>query len=308
MHHTFADTRGASAPPIVPDMIGAMTWTVTGAAGMLGQDLVGAARARGHEVVAVDRDELDITDAAAVMDALGTPGSNDVVINCAAWTQVDSAEEKEPLAFTLNAVGPQNLAAACAASGARFVQISTDYVFPGNGTSPYGEDDLLAPLGAYGRTKAAGEWAVRSQGVDYLIVRTAWLYGEHGNPFPKVMARLLREKGHVDVVTDQVGQPTWTKDLADLILRLVEGHAPSGIYHGTSSGQCSWWDFTRAIAESIGISPDSVGETTAAAFKRPAPRPAYSVLGHDALRRIGVEPIGDWKDRWEAAAASIVGS
>ncbi|MFC7579975.1 dTDP-4-dehydrorhamnose reductase [Schaalia naturae] len=285
-----------------------MTWTVTGAAGMLGQDLVAAARAQGHEVVAVDRDELDITDAAAVMDMLGEPGSSDVVINVAAWTQVDSAEEREPMAFTLNAVGPQNLAAACARSGARLVQISTDYVFPGDGAEPYGENDLLAPLGAYGRTKAAGEWAVRSSGADWLIVRTAWLYGEHGTPFPKTMGRLLRERGHVDVVTDQVGQPTWTVDLTDLILRLLAANAPSGAYHGTSSGQCSWYEFTRAIAVSLGLDPeDTVGRTTAAAFKRPAPRPAYSVLGHDALAAIGVAPIGDWRERWEAAAPAIVG-
>lgn len=285
-----------------------MTWTVTGAAGMLGQDLVAAARAQGHDVVAVDRDELDITDPAAVMAALGEPGSNEVVINCAAWTQVDSAEEKEPLAFTLNAVGPQNLAAACAASGARFVQISTDYVFPGNGTSPYREDALLAPLGAYGRTKAAGEWAVRTLCPDHLIVRTAWLYGEHGNPFPKVMAKLLRERGHVDVVIDQVGQPTWTKDLTDLVLRLLDAGAPAGTYHGTSGGQCSWYEFTREIARSLGLDPDeTVGQTTSEAFKRPAPRPAYSVLGHSALPAIGVDPIGDWRERWHAAAPSILG-
>lgn len=286
-----------------------MTWMVTGAAGMLGQDLVAAARAQGHEVIAVDRDELDITDAAAVMEAVGTPGALEVVINVAAWTQVDSAEEKEPLAFTLNAVGPQNLAAACARSGARFVQISTDYVFPGNGTAPYGEDDLLAPLGAYGRTKAAGEWAVRSSGADWIIVRTAWLYGEQGKPFPATMARLIRERGHVDVVTDQVGQPTWTVDLTDLILRLLAADAPSGVYHGTSSGQCSWYEFTRAIAQSLGEDPDRVvGQTTAAAFKSPAPRPAYSVLGHDALEAIGVAPIGDWRERWQVAAPVIVGA
>ncbi len=286
-----------------------MTWTVTGAAGMLGQDLVAAARAQGHEVTAMDRDELDITDADAVMDALGRPGSSDVVINVAAWTQVDSAEEKEPLAFTLNAVGPQNLAAACARSGARLVQISTDYVFPGNGTSPYGEDDLLSPLGAYGRTKAAGEWAVRASGADWILVRTAWLYGAHGTPFPKTMARLIRERGHVDVVTDQVGQPTWTVDLTDLILRLLAADAPSGVYHGTSSGQCSWYEFTREIAASLGEDPDQVvGRTTAAAFKSPAPRPAYSVLGHDALTAVGVAPIGDWHDRWQAAASTILGA
>ncbi|WP_175953473.1 dTDP-4-dehydrorhamnose reductase [Schaalia sp. Marseille-Q2122] len=283
-----------------------MKWTVTGAAGMLGQDLVAALKARGDDVVALDVAELDILDSSAVMEALGTPGASDVVVNCAAWTQVDSAEEKEDAAFRLNAVGPQNLAAACRASGARLVQISTDYVFPGNGTKPYGEDDLLDPLGAYGRTKAAGEWAVRASGADYLIVRTAWLYGEHGTPFPKVMAKLLTERGHVDVVTDQVGQPTWTKDLVALIIALIDAQAPSGTYHGTSSGQGSWYEFTQEIAASMGVAKEAVGETTSEAFVRPAPRPAYSVLAHDALRKIGVEPIGDWRQRWQAAAPAIL--
>ncbi|RRC94688.1 dTDP-4-dehydrorhamnose reductase [Schaalia canis] len=283
-----------------------MKWTVTGAAGMLGQDLVAALTARGDEVTALDVAELDILDGSAVMEALGTPGRADVVVNCAAWTQVDSAEEKEGLAFRLNAVGPQNLAAACQSSGARFVHISTDYVFPGNGVEPYGENDPLDPLGAYGRTKAAGEWAVRASGADYLIVRTAWLYGEHGTPFPKVMARLLTERGQVDVVTDQVGQPTWTKDLAALIITLIDAQAPSGTYHGTSSGMGSWFDFTQEIAASMGIDSAAVGKTTSEAFVRPAPRPSYSVLTHDALRSIGIEPIGDWRERWQEAAPAIL--
>lgn len=283
-----------------------MKWTVTGAAGMLGQDLVAALEARGDEVTALDVAELDILDAAAVMESLGTPGDIDVVVNCAAWTQVDSAEEKEGQAFRLNAVGPQNIAAACAASGARLVQISTDYVFPGNGTEPYGEADRLDPLGAYGRTKAAGEWAVRASGADYLIVRTAWLYGQHGNPFPKVMAKFLTERGHVDVVTDQIGQPTWTKDLIALILALVDNKAPQGIYHGTASGQGSWHEFAQEIAGSLGVDPAAVGATTSQAFTRPAPRPAYSVLGHEALRAIGIEPIDDWRKRWNVAASEIL--
>ena len=290
----------------MPDKITTMRWTVTGSAGMMGQDMVAAGRKLGHEVVAVDREELDITDAGAVMAALGTPGATDVVINCAAWTKVDDAEDREAQAFTLNAVGPHNLAAASAASGARLVQISTDYVFAGDGSAPYAENDLLAPLGAYGRTKAAGEWAVRASGADALIVRTAWLYGENGANFPKTMARLLRERGHVDVVTDQFGQPTWTQDVVDLVVRLIDAHAPAGIYHGTSSGQASWFEFTREIAATLGFGADAVGETTAAAFKARAPRPAWSVLSHDALSAIGVAPIGDWRERWAQAAPRVL--
>lgn len=283
-----------------------MKWTVTGAAGMLGQDLVAELQACGHEVTALDVPELDILDAEAVMRALGTPGLTDVVVNCAAWTQVDSAEENEARAFRLNAVGPQNVAAACASSGARLVHISTDYVFAGNGHHPYREDDRLDPLGAYGRTKAAGEWAVQASGADYLIVRSAWLYGKTGNPFPKVIARLLSEKGGVKVVTDQVGQPTWTKDLARLIIDLVQTKAPTGVYHGTASGQGSWFDFSQEVAISMGLDASLVGETTSEAFQRPAPRPAYSVLAHDALRAIGIKPIGDWRERWHEAAPVIL--
>lgn len=284
-----------------------MKMTIAGAAGMLGQDLQQMAAAAGYDVTAIDYQELDITDRQAVMDMLGAPGVADVIVNVAAWTQVDSAEEQEDKAFVLNAVGAQNLARAAHSAGARMVQISTDYVFPGDGTEPYGEDDLMLPIGAYGRTKAAGEWAVRAECPDHLIVRTAWLYGEHGNPFPKVMERLITQNGEVSVVTDQVGQPTWTRDLSDFLLRLLAADAPAGTYHGTSSGQCSWYEFTRAIATSMGKDPDEVvKETTAAAFKRPAPRPAYSVLAHDAERAIGVEPIGDWEERWQAAAPAIL--
>lgn len=281
-----------------------MRWMVTGAKGMLGSDLVSMLRERGHEVIAVDIEELDILDPAAVAEGVR---EIDVLVNCAAYTAVDAAEEKEGLAFTLNAVGPQYLARAARAAGATMVQISTDYVFAGNGTSPYPEDGPLAPLSAYGRTKAAGEWAVRTENPRHYVVRTAWLYGKGGNCFPKTMARLAGEKDRLAVVSDQVGQPTWTVDLADLIIRLVEAEAPYGIYHGTSTGQVSWHGFTQAIVASIGKDPAMVDPTTSEAFVRPAPRPAYSVLGHSALEAAGIEPIGPWDERWSAARAEVLG-
>jgi dTDP-4-dehydrorhamnose reductase len=181
-------------------------------------------------------------------------------------------------------------------------------VFAGTATTPYAEDAPVAPRSAYGRTKAAGEWAVRAECDDHLVVRTAWLYGEHGPCFPKTILRVARERGGLDVVVDQVGQPTWTVDVADLVHRLVRAGAPSGTYHATSSGQASWHAFAQAVVGACGLDPQVVGRTTGDAYVRPAPRPSYSVLGHAALRAAGVEPIGDWAERWAAAAGGVVGA
>jgi len=280
-------------------------WLVVGANGMLGQDLTVQARAAGAEVTPVDLPAIDITDPASVAEAFA--GQHyDVVVNCAAWTAVDDAEDKEGIAFTVNAGGPANLARAAAAHGTRLVQISTDYVFPGDATSPYGELDAIGPKGAYGRTKAAGEWAVAANTDDYLLVRTAWLYGAGGANFPKTMAKLAATREVLTVVDDQMGQPTWARDLADLIIRLVAADAPSGIYHGTAQGAVTWHGFASEIMRSIG-SQTRVDPVTSAAFAAKAPRPAYSVLDHGALRNIGVEPIGDWQTRWQAAAPRVLG-
>ena len=288
-----------------------MRWLVVGASGMLGQDLVTMLRERGEHVRTADRaapgisDVLDITQAQACIDVMT---DLDVVVNCAAYTAVDNAESHEPAAFAVNAVGAANLARAARRAGTRIVQISTDYVFDGSATTPYPEDGALAPASAYGRTKGAGEWAVRAECPDHLVVRTAWLYGAGGGCFPKTIARVAAERGGLDVVDDQVGQPTWTVDLADLVLRLVAAGAPSGIYHGTSSGLVSWHGFASAIVAAAGLDPQIVAPTTSEAFVRPAPRPAYSVLGHDALVAAGVAPIGDWAERWAAAAGAVLGA
>ena len=281
-----------------------MNWLVTGAYGMLGTDLVDLLRRCGQDVTATDIDTLDITDADAVDAAVR---DHQIVVNAAAWTAVDDAEEHEDRARTLNADAPRLLARAARRHGARLVQLSTDYVFDGSATSPYPEDAPSTAASAYGRTKALGEDAVREELPDaHLLVRTAWLYGAHGPCFPKTMAKLVRSRDQVDVVDDQVGQPTWTRDVADLILRLVQAEAPAGTYHATSSGQTSWFDFARAIAVAAGVEPSVVQPTTSAKFVRPAPRPAYSVLGHASLVRLGVEPIGDWEERWSAAAAGVL--
>jgi dTDP-4-dehydrorhamnose reductase len=281
-----------------------MRWLIVGSKGMLGTDLIGLLGARGHEATGVDRDEVDITSPDGLDEVIA---GADVLVNCAAWTAVDAAETQEGAAFAVNATGAGLLAAAATRAGARMVQISTDYVFDGNAATPYAELAPAVPRSAYGRTKLAGEWAVRTLAADHLVVRTAWLYGANGPCFPKTIARVAAERGAVDVVDDQVGQPTWTVDLADLVLRLVEAGAPTGVYHGTSSGQVSWFGFAQAIVEAAGMDPAIVSPTTSVDFVRPAHRPSWSVLGHDALDAIDVAPIGEWAVRWARASAAVLG-
>lgn len=281
-----------------------MRWLVIGSKGMLGQDLVDLLREQGHEAVGVDRDDVDITDPEATVDALA---GFDVAVNCAAYTAVDAAETDEATAFAVNAVGAANVARAARLSGARLVHISTDYVFDGAATTPYAEDAAPAPRSAYGRTKAAGEWAVRAECPDSMVVRTAFLYGARGPCFPRTIARVALERGGVDVVADQMGQPTWTVDLAGLVLRLVVAGAPAGTYHGTSSGRTTWHGFARVVVAAAGLDPQIVRPTTSEAFVRIAPRPSFSVLGHDTLRAAGIQPIGDWAQRWDVAAAQVLG-
>ncbi|ROS78573.1 dTDP-4-dehydrorhamnose reductase [Cellulomonas sp. PhB143] len=280
-----------------------MKWIVVGARGMLGQDVTDLLGSRGEQVHALGRQELDVLDAPAVAAALE---GADVVVNCAAYTAVDAAEDHEADAFALNAVGAAHVARAAAAHGARVVHVSTDYVFDGAARAPYGEDAPIAPSSAYGRTKAAGEWAVLAASAQNMVVRTAWLYGAGGGCFPRTIVRVARERGGVAVVTDQIGQPTWTRDVAETIARLVEADAPGGIYHATSSGEASWYEFARSAVEAAGLDADSVTPVTSESFVRPAPRPAYSVLGHERSRGAGVEPIGDWRDRWALAASEVL--
>ncbi len=269
-------------------------WLVTGAGGMLGRDLVEVLTAAGEEVTALARAELDITDAGAVQAAVA---GHDVVVNTAAWTDVDGAEAAEDAALRVNGDGPRLLAHAARDHGAWLVQPSTDYVFAGTAASPYPEDAPTGPRTAYGRSKLAGEQAVREvRPQASYVVRTAWLYGEHGANFVRTMLRLEATKNTLDVVDDQRGQPTWTRDLAEQILALVRSGAPAGIYHATSSGETTWCGLARAVFEQIGADPARVHPTTTDKFPRPAPRPAYSVLGHKAWAAAGLAPIRDWRE------------
>ena len=295
-------------------------WLVVGAKGMLGTDLLAelapsapddSARddsglgdaSAAHEVTAVDRDEIDIRDPDACMAMVA---GHDFVVNVAAWTAVDEAETHESAAFAVNAVGAANLARACSAARAQMVQVSTDYVFAGDATTPYPEDAPLAPRSAYGRTKGAGEWAVQALCPQSWIVRTAWLYGAHGPNFVKTMARLAAERDTVTVVDDQSGQPTWTVDLAGAIVRLVEAGAPFGTYHGTSAGETTWFGFAQAIFAELGLDSARVLPTTTDAFPRPAPRPAYSVLGHEAWRGAALDPLPSWRKSLTQALPLVV--
>jgi dTDP-4-dehydrorhamnose reductase len=268
-----------------------MSYLIVGAGGMLGTDLARALA--GRAVTALGRAELDVTDAAAVSAAVA---GHDVVINAAAYTKVDDAESNEEAAYAVNATGAANLAAAAAVSGATLVQVSTDYVFDGSGTAPYPESTPVGPVSAYGRTKAEGErLAMEANPERTIIVRTAWLYGQHGPNFAKTMLSLAAKLDQVSVVTDQVGQPTWTLDLATRIVELLDADAPAGIYHGTASGKASWFDFARAVFAGAGLDPERVTPTDSSQFVRPAPRPAYSVLGHDAWAAAGLPPMRDWE-------------
>ncbi|RXR26714.1 dTDP-4-dehydrorhamnose reductase [Oerskovia turbata] len=283
-----------------------MRWVVTGAGGMLGAEVVELLAAREQDVVvALSRDRLDVTDPDAVLLALR---GADVVVNCAAFTAVDDAESDEACAAEVNSLAPRLLAAAAREVGARLVHVSTDYVFGASDPSdgPIPTSAPTAPRSAYGRTKEAGERAVRAELEDHLIVRTAWLYGAKGGCFPRTIAALAAQREHVDVVDDQVGQPTWAKDLAELLVRLVDAGVPPGTYHGTASGKASWFEFAREVVRSAHLPAERVGPCASTAFPRPAPRPAWSVLAHDALRRAGVAPIGDWRERWRAAADEVL--
>jgi len=277
---------------------------VTGAAGMLGTDLCEVLAADpSAQVTAVDRKALDITDAEAVAE---TVAGHDVVVNCAAWTNVDLAETEEAQATAINGAGARNLAAASARHGARLIQISTDYVFPGDATSPIPEDAPTAPINSYGRGKLDGEQAVLELLPDSgYIVRTAWLYGAHGANFVATMLRLAGDRDTLDVVDDQLGQPTSTAALARQLVLLgqaaLAGQAPAGIYHGTAAGQTTWCGLAKAAFELAGLDSARVLPTTSDKFVRPAKRPSYSVLGHEGWNRAGLAPMGDWREELAAA-------
>jgi dTDP-4-dehydrorhamnose reductase len=268
-----------------------MRLLITGAAGMLARDVADAAAEDGQDVVALARRELDVTDAAAVREAIAD-AEPDAVVHCAAWTDVDGAEAAEREATAVNGDGAGNVAAAAAGAGAFVVAVSTDYVFDGRAREPYGESAPTNPLSAYGRSKLAGERAVAAAAPDaHAIVRTSWLFGTHGPNFVATMLRLAGERDELTVVDDQVGCPTFTGHLAPALLEIAAARR-TGVLHVAGGGGCSWWDLARATFEAAGhvvrLHPGRTQD-----LGRPAPRPAWSVL---RTERADAPVLPAWQD------------
>jgi dTDP-4-dehydrorhamnose reductase len=287
---------------------------VVGSGGQLGTELRGIAPLHPAitSIVAPKRADLDVTDPDAVRDVIareaaaarGVPGGL-VVANAAAWTNVDAAEEAEEAAYAVNATAPALLAAACAQNQALLLHVSTDYVFAGDRVAgpPYRTDDEPKPAGAYGRTKLAGELAVRSLHAEGgHVVRTAWVYGP-GNNFVRTMARLANERDTVDVVDDQRGAPTWARDLAAGLLTLAAVRPPARTWHLTGGGETTWYGLARDVFRLTGHDPDRVRPTTTDKFPRPAPRPPYSVMDLTDWTDAGLPEPRPWLESLTEAVA-----
>ena len=275
-----------------------MRLLLTGAAGMLGHDVAAAAERAGHDAIGLARRELDVRDAAAVRESVAA-ARPDAVVNCAAWTDVDGAEASEAEALAVNGAGAGHVAAAAAAAGAFTVQVSTDYVFDGTATEPYVESSPTAPLGAYGRSKLAGELAVAEAApAAHAIVRSSWLFGEHGGNFVATMLRLAAERDALTVVDDQVGCPTFTGHLAAALVAIAEQRL-GGVRHVAGAGACSWYDLAAATFAATGAAVELTRGRTAD-LGRPAPRPAYSVLRSE---RRDTPVLPPWQDGLNAYLA-----
>lgn len=276
---------------------------MTGAGGQVGGFLAVEAARQGYDVVALARGDLDITDASAVERHVE---GADVVVNCAALTNVDAAEADPDAAHAINAVGPGNVARACARSAARLIHISTDYVFGGDLNRPYEISDAVGPLSRYGRSKLDGELAVHAVLPSAHVVRTSWVYtgdSGHGSDFVSVMRTLAAGDRAVDVVSDQTGSPTYVKDLVGALLEVAAGAVRSPILHVANTGTASRFDQARAVFAALGADPDRVRPVDTAAFPRPARRPVYSALGIDGSVRAGLTPLRPWREALNAALA-----
>ena len=274
-----------------------MRFAVIGNRGMFGSELMLVLADRGHAVLGLNRETLNLDDS---IESIARQLENfDAVVNAVAYTAVDKAESEIELANLVNGDYAGKLAQASKMVGAKFLHLSTDYVFDGNSESPYATDAIPNPQGAYGRSKLLGEKLVEESGANYTIFRTAWLYGAHGRCFPKVMHQKALQGDTLRVVNDQFGQPTWTKDLAEQILSYAELEKSPAIVHSVSSGRASWFDFATEIVGEYQIEPVSSSEIVTA-----AKRPTYSVLDNSSSL---VTPIADWKDRWLAAKGDVIG-
>jgi dTDP-4-dehydrorhamnose reductase len=282
---------------------------VAGAGGQVGTAVAAAATRQGRPVLALTSAQWDITDPNAAERIVER---GDVVINCAAYTDVDGAESDEAGAYAVNATGPEHLARACAQVAARLVHISTDYVFSGLFTGspprPYEPDDPAEPLSSYGRSKRAGELAVLAASPDATVVRTAWVYtGADGRDFVAVMRRLAAGDGTVDVVDDQTGSPTYAVDLAQALLEVADGRVRSRLVHAANSGAVSRFEQARAVFEAVGADPRRVRPVGSDRHPRPAPRPGYSVLSGRQSADAGLSPLRPWRDALAQALSGTTG-
>ncbi|WP_101948653.1 dTDP-4-dehydrorhamnose reductase [Mycobacterium sp. 3519A] len=275
---------------------------ISGAGGMVGRRLAAKSRQQGRDVLALTSAEWDITDATAAERHIQ---AGDVVINCAAYTQVDAAEQEPDRAHAVNAVGVENIARACARAGADLIHISTDYVFAGDQRHPYEIDDETGPLSVYGRTKLEGEVLALAAMPDAHIVRTAWVYeGADGKDFAAVMRRLAAGDGEVEVVADQIGSPTYVGDLVDALLQLADdGSIREPILHAANEGAVSRFEQAQAVFEAVGADPARVRPVGTDRHPRPAPRPAYSALSARRSTEAGLEPLRPWRAAVVAAMA-----
>ena len=265
---------------------------ITGSNGMLGHDLIEVLKDK-HELLLTTSKTLDITDGDSVMDFI-VKSNPDIVINSAAYTDVDGCESNPDLAYNVNGEGVKNLALACREVDCPLVHISTDYVFNGQNDRPWVEDDEIGPISIYGKSKLKGEEHIKEILEKYFIVRTAWLYGVNGRNFPRTMLELAQKHSEITVVYDEVGTPTYTPDLAKGISKLIETDY-YGTYHLTNSGNCSWCEFARYIFEVADVDVNVI-PVTASEFARPAPRPSYSVLENRNWIENGFEPLRNYKE------------
>jgi len=274
-----------------------MKWLITGANGQLGRCLQKTLDAQGIDFVALSRADLDITNSALVKESFNSI-KPDVVINTAAYTNVEQAEIDSVAAFNINHLGAANVATASKLIGAKLVHFSTDYVFAGNSISPWRESDLTEPLSIYGKSKLAGEVEILNEYAENsLIIRTAWLYSPYGKNFYKTMlTKALNSDESVRVVSDQRGQPTSALDLAELTVKAVTKNVSSGVFHGTNAGSCSWFEFAKYIFEIAGADKVRATPVLSSEFTMKAQRPKFSVLDNQKWSEFGILPLGPWKD------------
>ena len=266
---------------------------VTGVKGQLGYDVVLELNKRGHESIGLDVNEMDITDAKTVEEVILLINP-DAVVHCAAYTAVDKAEDNYDTCYAVNADGPRNIAKVCKELDAKMVYISTDYVFPGTGEAAYEIDDPKGPLSVYGKTKLAGEEAVREILDKYFIVRIAWVFGKNGNNFIKTMLRLSKDHSEVNVVCDQIGSPTYTADLAPLLCDMIKTEK-YGTYHATNEGYCNWAEFAQTVFKEAGCNT-KVNSITTDQYPTKTPRPSNSRMSKKSLDDNGFQRLPTWQD------------